>query len=172
MDTNDLKHLLNAIQAGDLSVEEGMERLRSLPFEDTGEAMIDHHRALRQGVPEVILGEAKTAEQIVTIVGHMAAHGDNVLVTRISSEKAEQQRKDYETLLEGILRRGQDVGDFRIEDTKVATLALIAMLTGLTSWYRDDGRLDRSEIEQLYWQMVRNSVGVTETDARISAAAG
>ena len=57
--------------------------------------MIDHHRALRQGVPEVILGEAKTAEQIATIVRHMAKHGDNVLVTRINSEKAEQLRKDY-----------------------------------------------------------------------------
>ena len=84
----------------------------------------------------------------------------------------EQQRKDYETLLESILRRGQDSGVFRIEDTKVATLALIAMLTGLTSWYRDDGRLGRGEIEQLYWHMVRNSVGVTDMNAQINAAAG
>jgi len=84
----------------------------------------------------------------------------------------EQQRKDYETLLERILRCGQDVGVFCIEDTKVATLALIAMLTGLTSWYREGGRLDRAEIERLYWNMVRNSVGVTESDLRISVAAG
>ena len=89
MDTNDLKHLLTALQAGDLSIEEGLERLKALPFEDTGEAMIDHHRALRQGVPEVVLGEAKTAKQIATIVARMAEHGDNVLVTRISREKAE-----------------------------------------------------------------------------------
>ncbi len=88
MDHNDLKHLLTALQAGDLSVDEGLERLRSLPFEDAGIAMIDHHRALRQGVPEVVLGASKTAEQIVTIVQRMAAHGDNVLVTRISGEKA------------------------------------------------------------------------------------
>jgi NCAIR mutase (PurE)-related protein len=88
MDINDLKHLLTAIQTGDLSIDEGLERLRKLPFEDTGVAMIDHHRALRQGVPEVVLGEAKTAEQIAIIVGRMVTHGDNVLVTRISSEKA------------------------------------------------------------------------------------
>jgi len=88
MDHNDLKHLLTALQAGDLSVDEGLDRLRSLPFEDAGIAMIDHHRALRQGVPEVVLGASKTAEQIVTIVQRMAAHGDNVLVTRISGEKA------------------------------------------------------------------------------------
>ncbi len=89
MDTNDLKHLLTAVQTGDLSIDEGLERLRKLPFEDAGVAMIDHHRALRQGVPEVVLGEAKTAEQIAIIVERMAAHGDNVLVTRVSSEKTE-----------------------------------------------------------------------------------
>ncbi len=89
MDSNDLKHLLTAVQTGDLSIDEGVERLRELPFEDIGIAMIDHHRALRQGVPEVVLGESKSAEQIAVIVQHMAAHGDNVLVTRISSEKAE-----------------------------------------------------------------------------------
>jgi NCAIR mutase (PurE)-related protein len=89
MDINDLKHLLTAVQTGDLSIDEGLERLRKLPFEDTGIAMIDHHRALRQGVPEVVLGEAKSAEQIAIIVERMVAHGDNILVTRISSEKAE-----------------------------------------------------------------------------------
>ncbi len=88
MDINDLKHLLTAVQTGDLSVEEGLERLRALPYEETDVAKIDHHRVLRQGVPEVVLGEAKSAEQIATIVKHMAAHGENVLVTRISSEKA------------------------------------------------------------------------------------
>jgi hypothetical protein len=95
MDSNDLKHLLTAVQAGDLSIDEGLERLRALPFEDIGIAMIDHHRALRQGVPEVVLGESKSADQIATIVQHMAAHGDNVLVTRISSEKAEILAKNH-----------------------------------------------------------------------------
>jgi len=95
MDSNDLKHLLTAVQAGELSIDEGLERLRALPFEDIGIAMIDHHRALRQGVPEVVLGESKSADQIATIVQHMAAHGDNVLVTRISSEKAEILAKNH-----------------------------------------------------------------------------
>ena len=95
MDSNDLKHLLTAVQAGELSIDEGLERLRALPFEDIGIAMIDHHRALRQGVPEVVLGESKSADQIATIVQHMAAHGDNVLVTRISTEKAEILAKNH-----------------------------------------------------------------------------
>lgn len=88
MDSTDLRHLLIAVQTGDLSIDEGLERLRLLPFEDAGVAMIDHHRALRQGVPEVVLGASKTAEQIATIVQRMAAHGDNVLVTRLTGDKA------------------------------------------------------------------------------------
>jgi NCAIR mutase (PurE)-related protein len=88
MDPKVLRHLLTAIQTGSLSIEEGLDRLRVLPFEDTGDAVIDHHRALRQGVPEVVFGEAKTVEQITTIVSRMKDHGDNVLVTRLSEEKA------------------------------------------------------------------------------------
>ena len=95
MDANDLKHLLTALQAGDLSIEEGLDRLKELPFEDVGIAKIDHHRALRQGVPEVVLGEAKTAKQLEIIVQRMAVHGDNVLVTRIAGEKAKTLLKNH-----------------------------------------------------------------------------
>jgi len=95
MDASDLKHLLTALQAGDLSIEEGLDRLKELPFEDVGIAKIDHHRALRQGVPEVVLGEAKTAKQLEIIVQRMAAHGDNVLVTRIAGEKAKTLLKNH-----------------------------------------------------------------------------
>ena len=95
MDANDLKHLLTALQAGDLSIEEGLDRLKELPFEDVGIAKIDHHRALRQGVPEVVLGEAKTTKQLEIIVQRMAAHGDNVLVTRVSGEKAKALLKNH-----------------------------------------------------------------------------
>ena len=68
MDANDLKHLLTALQAGELSIEEGLDRLKELPFEDVGIAKIDHHRALRQGVPEVILGEAKNLESLYCLI--------------------------------------------------------------------------------------------------------
>ncbi len=97
MNHKQLKALLGAIQTGDLSVDEGLERLRDLPFEDAGVALIDHHRNLRQGVPETILGEGKTAEQIAAIVARMAAKGSNVLVTRLSGEKAEILLKDHPT---------------------------------------------------------------------------
>jgi NCAIR mutase (PurE)-related protein len=88
MNIRDLKKLLTALQAGELTVDEGVERLRTLPFEDVGVALIDHHRTLRQGVPEVVLGESKTADQLATIVGRMAEHGGNILVTRVCADKA------------------------------------------------------------------------------------
>jgi len=82
MNLKDLEALLGAIRTGELSVAQGVERLRDLPFENAGVALIDHHRTLRQGVPETILGEGKTAEQIASIVARMAARGNNVLATR------------------------------------------------------------------------------------------
>jgi AcrR family transcriptional regulator len=67
-------------------------------------------------------------------------------------------RRDYETQLEAILKRGQASGVFDVPDTKLATLALIAMLTGVTTWYRDGGRLDRRAVEDHYWRMAQKSV--------------
>jgi len=93
MDIDRLKQLLANLQSGQLEVDDAIAQLRQLPYEEAGIAKIDHHRALRQGVPEVILGEAKSAEQIVTILLRMAAHGDNVLVTRVDPAKGEQLTK-------------------------------------------------------------------------------
>lgn len=89
MEIKDLKTLLNNVKNGDLEIEEAMERLRHLPFEQIGCANIDHHRELRQGFPEVILGEYKSAGQIEQILVALLDKGNNVLVTRLSSEKAQ-----------------------------------------------------------------------------------
>lgn len=88
MDFTELRKLLTAVQNGETAIDAALERLRDLPFEDVGVATIDHHRALRQGVPEVVLGEAKTPGQLVTILERMAAHGSNILVTRLAADKA------------------------------------------------------------------------------------
>ncbi len=70
----------------------------------------------------------------------------------------EELRKRYEDQLEGILRAGQASGAFSVADTKIATLAIIAMLTGVNTWYREGGRLARGDVEGIYWDMVRKSV--------------
>lgn len=71
----------------------------------------------------------------------------------------EALRRRYEDELEAILRAGRDAGAFAIPDTKLATLALIAMLTGVTNWYREGGRLSRATVEDIYADMVLKAVG-------------
>jgi len=88
MDPRRVEELLERVRRGDVSVEQGVEALRNLPFRDLGYATVDHHRALRQGVPEVIFGEGKSGEQIAGIAEEMVRAGTNVLVTRIDAEKA------------------------------------------------------------------------------------
>lgn len=70
----------------------------------------------------------------------------------------EALRRRYEDALESILRDGRDAGQFAVPDTKLATLALIAMLTGVTNWYREGGRLSRAEVESIYADMTLNAV--------------
>ena len=88
MDLPHLRNLLERVRAGETELDTAMGELRDLPFVELGYATVDHHRALRQGVPEVILGQGKTPEQIVGIARALAANGGNVLVTRVSAEAA------------------------------------------------------------------------------------
>lgn len=86
MDKKHLRTLLSHVQNGDLDVDEALDRLRHLAYEDLGFAKVDHHRALRQGFPEVIYCPGKTTEQIVQIAERMATTTDNVLATRATPE--------------------------------------------------------------------------------------
>jgi AcrR family transcriptional regulator len=67
-------------------------------------------------------------------------------------------RRSYEDRLETILKAGTDAGVFAVADTKITTLAIIAMLTGVTTWYRASGRLSSEGVAELYWDMVRRAV--------------
>ena len=73
--------------------------------------------------------------------------------------EVEGLRRRYEEALAAILQRGQDLGAFSLPDTKLATLALIAMLTGVTNWYREGGRLGRAEVLNIYADMALKAVG-------------
>ncbi len=95
MNPNELRKLLSDLSSGHLSVDEGMERLATLPYEDLGVARLDHHRHLRQGTPETILGASKTAAQMITIVDAMLRRDNNVLITRLDAEKAEALLAKY-----------------------------------------------------------------------------
>ncbi len=72
----------------------------------------------------------------------------------------EALRQTYETRLETILRAGVAAGEFDIPDPKITALALIAMLTGVNTWYRAAGRLSLAQVEEIYWGMVRKTVAL------------
>jgi len=77
---------------------------------------------------------------------------------RPNFHRIEKMRRTYEAQLEAILTEGAASGVFRIEDPRVATMAIIAMLTGVTSWYRQGGRLSAARIEEIYVDMVARTV--------------
>lgn len=89
MDERELKRLLSKVRRGEVAVDAAVQSLKDLPFADLGYATLDTHRALRAGVPEVVLGEPKTVEQCLGIVAALVERKQSVLVTRLSAEKAQ-----------------------------------------------------------------------------------
>ena len=97
MDARELRNLFQNLKNGDIDIDDVLERLKQLPFEDLECANVDHHRSLRQGFPEVILGEGKSVGQIEKIIAAMLASGDNILVTRLDETKAAKVREGFPT---------------------------------------------------------------------------
>ena len=87
MDANRLKALLEQVRTGDVTPDAALDQIKSIPFEDLGFAKVDHQRALRVGVPEVIFSPGKAPEHFVEIFARLAARGNNVLATRVSEEQ-------------------------------------------------------------------------------------
>jgi hypothetical protein len=94
-----LRTLLESVGSGERSVDSALETLRDLPYESLGFATVDHHRALRQGFPEVIFGAGKTPEQIAAIAERLASRGATVLATRASREAYERTREVLPTAI-------------------------------------------------------------------------
>ena len=83
-----LRHILEQVAGGALDPADAFEAVKRLPFEDLGFAKVDYHRALRSGLPEVVLGTGKTTEQIVAIARRLRDSGQSVLITRLSGATA------------------------------------------------------------------------------------
>lgn len=93
LNAESIRKLFEEVRHRKLSPDEAVARLRHLPFEDLGFAKVDHHRALRVGMPEVIFGERKTPAQVVGIFTRLARHGGNVLATRADEKQFAAVRK-------------------------------------------------------------------------------
>ncbi|MBE0449504.1 MAG: nickel pincer cofactor biosynthesis protein LarB [Clostridia bacterium] len=89
MQRDNLELLLKRVQSGEMNTDDALKQLKTLPFTDMGFAMIDNHRAIRVGYPEVIYSEGKTVEQVTAIVEHLCESGVNVLATRATEEMFE-----------------------------------------------------------------------------------
>ncbi|AZR74168.1 1-(5-phosphoribosyl)-5-amino-4-imidazole-carboxylate carboxylase [Anoxybacter fermentans] len=94
MDKDDLRQLLNYVKEGKISIEEAIKKVQIAPFEDLGFVKFDHHRHLRQGFPEVILGLGKTPEQVVEILKLVKDRNHPVLATRCNDEIIEKVSKE------------------------------------------------------------------------------
>jgi NCAIR mutase (PurE)-related protein len=95
MDQDHLRALLEQVRAGAVDIDAALERMRHLPFEDLGFAKVDHHRALRHGIPEVVFGKGKTPDQIVAIANSLLARAQNVLITRATEDAAQRMLAEH-----------------------------------------------------------------------------
>ena len=103
MNETELRELIEGLRAGTVAPDDAVAVLRRLPFVEVGDALVDHHRHLRQGMPEAIFGRGKTPEQCVEIVGELLAHGSGpVLLTRVD----DAQRKATLAMHPDAVQRG------------------------------------------------------------------
>jgi NCAIR mutase (PurE)-related protein len=93
LNSESIRKLFGEVRAGKVSPDEAVQRLQHLPFEDLGFAKVDHHRALRAGMPEVIFGQGKTPMQMAQIFSRLARHEGNILATRASKQQFAAVRK-------------------------------------------------------------------------------
>ncbi len=110
MNADSIRVLFEQVRWGKLSPDAAVDRLRHLPFENLGFANLDHHRALRAGMPEVIFGPGKTPAQMAAIFSRLAKHGGNILATRASEKQLAAVKKkvpkaEYQPLARAIVLR-------------------------------------------------------------------
>jgi NCAIR mutase (PurE)-related protein len=98
MNKEDIKKLLEDIKNNKTSIEQGMEKLKTLPFEDMGFAKVDHHRSIRTGFPEVIYSPGKTNEQIKEIFKKLIAKGNNIMASRATPENYKFIKKEFKDI--------------------------------------------------------------------------
>ncbi len=95
MDQDQLRGLLEGVRTGAIEIDAALDRMRHLPFEDLGWAKLDHHRALRHGLTEVIFGKGKTAEQIDAIASRLLEKSPNLLITRADESIAARLKQSF-----------------------------------------------------------------------------
>jgi hypothetical protein len=108
MNQEQLRSLFEQVRSGSVDVDAAVTKMRHMPFEDLGFAKIDHHRALRHGIPEVIFAKGKTPDQVSAIAARLHEHSSNLLITRADADCARLLIERYPDIeyfpLSGVLR--------------------------------------------------------------------
>ncbi len=130
--------------------------------------MRDHMTEVLGGMS--VMPEGSPGERLEWIVryhiGYNLSHKDGVFINYMELRNLEPEnhkvisglRRRYEDAVEAVLVDGQEKGVFQIPDTRLASMAVIAMLNGVNTWYREGGRLSQERVERIYWNMVRRAV--------------
>ncbi len=147
MDVQSIRRLLDEVAAGRMSPDDAFGRLRALPYEDLGFAKIDHHREMRDGMPEVILADGKTPDQIAVIAERLAKGSDRLLITRAGPQahaavvarvpdvsyhevaRCVVLNRNPSTLLPGILLVAGGTADLPVAEEAALTAALMGHAT-------------------------------------------
>ena len=129
MNAESIRKLFEEVRRGDVTPDDAVARLRHMPFEDLGFAKVDHHRALRNGMPEVILSEGKTAAQVAGIFAQLAKHGGNVLATRANAAQFAAVKKK----VRGVEYRDLGRAIVLQRDDKIYGKGIVAVVSAGTS---------------------------------------
>lgn len=129
MNSQELESILRKVQNKEISLDEAVNNLVSLPFGDLGFAKIDNHREMRVGYPEVIYCEGKTYEQIKEIIKYMASNNENILATRVNEEVGKKLLNEFSTGDYNVLGRTFTIRNKEVIETR----DFIAIVSGGTS---------------------------------------
>jgi pyridinium-3,5-biscarboxylic acid mononucleotide synthase len=171
-----LRELLQQVRGGTVEVADAEQRLieflRELPFEDLGFARVDHHRALRQGFPEVILGTGKTPAQIAAIADRIVARGHTLLVTRTTEEAYSQVR---ELVPEAVFHPDARAITFRQNDMEAGRGVILVASAGTSDLSVAEeavvtAELMGNEVDRLYDVGVAGIHRLLSAQNRLSAA--
>ena len=130
MDGPRLRELLERAIRGEITIDGAIAELKDLPYANLGYASVDHHRALRQGAPEVVFGHGKSPDQIVGIARELARKGQNVLVTRLDPDKARQVRALMPELQYNEMARTAALEQHPVPELGAFPVALVSAGTG------------------------------------------
>ena len=130
MEQQQIRHLLEHDASGNLAPDKALDQLRDLPLENLGFAHVDHHRALRTGFPEVIFGQGKTCEQVLSIAERIAKRGSPVLATRLETSTAQALVERFDQAQHDPLARTVLVST---TETPAAAEGLVAVVSAGTS---------------------------------------